>query len=143
MAILAKQPKRQDRVAAAGKRKSGRQPTTCRDRRVERIARSARHAVCQAARIVARNLLIASSSRLLSLASERADDSTCEEAEPVSAAPRLTLVMFEATCVVPDADVARPASDQVRRLLRNTRDAPPAGGAPPAAGAIEDGTRRR
>ena len=32
-----------------------------------------------------------------------ADESTCAEAEPVSAAPRFTSLMFEATCVVRDA----------------------------------------
>ena len=66
-------------------------------------AQSGRGRDAQAARTVARKRLTSSFSRLLSRASERAADSTCEEAEPVSVAPRCTSVMFDDTCWVPRA----------------------------------------
>jgi len=52
----------------------------------------------QAARTVSRNLPTSSLSRLLSLDSDFAADSTCEEADPVSAAPRCTSVILAETC---------------------------------------------
>ena len=57
----------------------------------------------QAALTVSRNLPTSSLSRLLSPDSDCAADSTCEEAEPVSLAPRCTSVMLEETCWVPCA----------------------------------------
>ena len=48
---------------------------------------------CQAARTVFRNLPTSSLSRLLSPDSNCAAESTCEEADPVSLAPRCTSVM--------------------------------------------------
>src|SRR5947209_9552616 len=56
-----------------------------------------------AARTVARNLLTSAFSRLFSLDNSCAEDSTCEEAEPVSPAPRLTSAIEVATWVVPIA----------------------------------------
>jgi two-component system, OmpR family, sensor kinase len=52
----------------------------------------------QAARTVSRNLPTSSFSRLLSLDSDCAAASTCEEAVPVSLAPRCTSVMLAETC---------------------------------------------
>src|SRR5260370_35644367 len=56
-----------------------------------------------AARTVARNLTTSAFRRLFSLESSCADESTCEEAEPVSPAPRLTSAMLVATWVAPVA----------------------------------------
>src|SRR6478735_10556500 len=56
-----------------------------------------------AALTVARNLTTSAFRRLFSLESNCADESTCEEAEPVSPAPRLTSAMLVATCVEPIA----------------------------------------
>src|SRR5579859_5933680 len=58
---------------------------------------------CYAARTVARNLATSAFSRLFSLESICADESTWEDAEPVSAAPRLTSAILVATCVEPTA----------------------------------------
>src|SRR5260370_16596734 len=65
-----------------------------RDYQLERI---------YAARTVARNLTTSAFRRLFSLESSCADESTCEEAEPVSPAPRLTSAMLVATWVEPIA----------------------------------------
>ena len=51
-----------------------------------------------AALTVLRNLPTSSLSRLLSLDSDCAADSTCDEAEPVSPAPCCTSVMWDETC---------------------------------------------
>lgn len=51
-----------------------------------------------AARTLVRNLLTSVLSRVLSFDSICAADSTCEEAVPVSVAPRCTSVMLEDTC---------------------------------------------
>jgi ABC-type branched-subunit amino acid transport system substrate-binding protein len=59
--------------------------------------------VIQAARTVRRNFSTSILRRLLSPASDRAELSTWEAAEPVSLAPRLTSVMLVATCAVPCA----------------------------------------
>src|SRR5450759_5748073 len=56
-----------------------------------------------AARTVARNLTISAFRRLFSFDSNCADESTWEDAEPVSPAPRLTSAMLVATCVEPIA----------------------------------------
>src|SRR5205807_10414992 len=56
-----------------------------------------------AARTVARNLATSAFRRAFSLESNWADDSTWEEAEPVSPAPRLTSAMLVATCEEPIA----------------------------------------
>src|SRR5882672_602629 len=55
----------------------------------------------QAARTESRNLPTSSLSRLESLESDLAAERTCEDAEPVSLAPRCTSVMLEETCWVP------------------------------------------
>src|SRR3954470_10434932 len=55
----------------------------------------------QAARTVSRNLPTSSLRRLLSFDSICAADSTCEEDEPVSLAPRCTSTMLEETSWVP------------------------------------------
>ena len=57
----------------------------------------------QAARTLVRNLLTSFFSRPESFDSICAADSTCEEAVPVSVAPRCTSVMLEETCWVPCA----------------------------------------
>src|SRR5215467_5415402 len=57
----------------------------------------------QAARTELRNLPTSCLRRLESDDSDCAEDSTCEEAEPVSPAPRCTSVMLEETCWVPRA----------------------------------------
>src|SRR5882757_9412855 len=57
----------------------------------------------QAALTELRNLPTSSLSRLLSTYSDCAADSTCEEADPVSLAPRWTLLMLELTSEVPSA----------------------------------------
>jgi hypothetical protein len=59
--------------------------------------------VVQAVRTLLRNSPTSSLRRLLSLDSDFAAASTCEEAEPVSLAPRCTSVMWEETCWVPCA----------------------------------------
>jgi Glyoxalase/Bleomycin resistance protein/Dioxygenase superfamily len=56
-----------------------------------------------AARTVARNLTTSAFRRLFSFESSCADESTWEDAEPVSAAPRLTSAMLVATWVDPRA----------------------------------------
>src|SRR3954471_11225118 len=56
-----------------------------------------------AARTVARNLMTSAFSRLFSFDSSCAEDSTCDEAEPLSPAPRCTSAMQVATCVLPIA----------------------------------------
>src|ERR1700687_4902444 len=58
---------------------------------------------CYAARTVARNLTTSDFRRLFSLESNCADESTWEDAEPVSPAPRLTSAMLVATCEEPMA----------------------------------------
>src|SRR5207237_8538802 len=58
---------------------------------------------CQAARTELRNLPTSSLRRLLSPDSDCAADNTCEDAEPVSEAPRCTSVMLADTCWVPCA----------------------------------------
>ena len=75
-------------------RASARPGRTAATRRAKNLAR-------QAARTVSRNFSISSLSRLLSLASDLAEPSTCAEALPVSAAPRLTSAMLLATWLVP------------------------------------------
>src|SRR5664279_3635769 len=57
----------------------------------------------QAARTECKNFPTSSLSRLLSPDSDCAAESTCDEAEPVSLAPRCTSVMLEETCWVPCA----------------------------------------
>src|SRR5882672_9140634 len=57
----------------------------------------------QAARTEVRNLETSARRRPLSPDSDFAADSTCEEAEPVSVAPRCTSVMLDDTCWVPCA----------------------------------------
>src|SRR5260370_7205979 len=54
-----------------------------------------------AARTVARNLTTSAFRRLFSLESSCADESTCEEAEPGSPAPRLTSALLVATWLEP------------------------------------------
>src|ERR1044072_7801224 len=54
-----------------------------------------------AARTELRNFETSALRRLLSPESICADDSTCEDAEPVSVAPRCTSVMLDETCCVP------------------------------------------
>ena len=54
--------------------------------------------VDHAARTELRNLLTSTLRRLLSPDSSRAADSTTDEAEPVSLAPRCTSVMLDDTC---------------------------------------------
>src|SRR5262245_9271426 len=56
---------------------------------------------CQAARTVSRNLSTSFLRRLLSPDSDCAAANSCEEAEPVSLAPRCTSVMLAETCCVP------------------------------------------
>src|SRR6195952_1264470 len=56
-----------------------------------------------AARTVARNLTISAFSRLFSFESSCADESTWEDADPVSPAPRLEWAMLVATWVEPIA----------------------------------------
>src|SRR5665811_605037 len=56
-----------------------------------------------AARTVARNLTTSAFRRLFSFESNCADESTWEDAEPVSPAPRLTSAMLVATWVEPMA----------------------------------------
>ena len=51
------------------------------------------HVCCQAALTVLRNLPTSSFRRLLSLDSDFAAERTCDEADPVSLAPRCTSVM--------------------------------------------------
>src|ERR1043166_6950457 len=64
--------------------------------------RSSRYASsCQAARTESRNFVTSSLSRLLSPESICAADSTCEDADPVSPAPRWTSPMLLETCWVP------------------------------------------
>jgi hypothetical protein len=57
----------------------------------------------QAALTESRNLPTSSLRRLLSPDSDCAAERTCDEADPVSLAPRCTSVMFELTSVVPCA----------------------------------------
>src|SRR5579864_2446273 len=57
----------------------------------------------QAARTEVRNFDTSARSRPESVESVCAAESTCEEAEPVSAAPRCTSAMLEDTCWVPVA----------------------------------------
>jgi hypothetical protein len=56
-----------------------------------------------AARAVSKKLPTSSLRRLLSRESDCDDASTCDEAVPVSLAPRCTSVILEATCRVPSA----------------------------------------
>src|SRR3981189_88707 len=56
-----------------------------------------------AARTEPRNLPTSSLRRLESCDSDWAEERTCDEAEPVSLAPRCTSVMLEETCWVPRA----------------------------------------
>src|SRR5258708_11523483 len=77
-------------------RKKMRSPITSRrkDYQLERF---------YAARTVARNLTTSAFRRLFSFESNCADESTWEDAEPVSPAPRLTSAIEVATCVEPIA----------------------------------------
>src|ERR671912_391501 len=70
---------------------------------IARQAKACRDRNNQAARTESRNLPTSSLRRLESLESDCAADSTCEEAEPVSLAPRWTSVMLDETCWVPCA----------------------------------------
>src|SRR5690242_3193568 len=85
----------------------------------------------QATRTELRNLSTSVLSRPLSPASERAAVSTCEEAEPVSLAPRCTSVMLEDTCWVPCAAcwtlreiscVAAPCSSTAEAIVAEISD---------------------
>jgi hypothetical protein len=57
----------------------------------------------QAARTAVRNFATSVSSRPESVESDCAADNTCDDAEPVSVAPRCTSVMLDETCWVPCA----------------------------------------
>src|SRR5882762_6518733 len=85
----------------------------------------------QAARTESRNLPTSSLRRLLSPDSDCAADSTCEEAEPVSLAPRCTSVMLDDTCWVPCAAcctlreiswVAAPCSSTAAAIVEEISD---------------------
>src|SRR6476619_3326004 len=85
----------------------------------------------QAARTELRNLPTSSLRRLLSPDSDCAADSTCEEAEPVSLAPRCTSVMLDETCWVPCAAcctlreiscVAAPCSSTAAAMVEEISD---------------------
>src|SRR5712691_9962313 len=58
-------------------------------------------ALCQAALTESRNFPTSSLRRLLAKDSDCAAERTCDEADPVSLAPRCTSVMLEETCWVP------------------------------------------
>src|SRR5216684_5523738 len=75
----------------------------CGERHEGRLARRRACYCCQAALTVLRNLPTSSLRRLLSRDRDCAAERTCEEAEPVSPAPRCTSVMLEETCWVPCA----------------------------------------
>src|SRR6266851_4637659 len=85
----------------------------------------------QAALTVLRNLPTSSLRRLLSLDSDFAAERTCDEAEPVSLAPRCTSVMLEETCWVPCAAcctlreiswVAAPCSSTAAAMVEEISD---------------------
>src|SRR5450432_751479 len=85
----------------------------------------------QAARTVLRNLPTSSFRRLLSLDSDFAAERTCDEADPVSLAPRCTSVMLEETCCVPCAAcctlreiswVAAPCSSTAAAMIEEISD---------------------
>src|SRR5690348_4017 len=80
-------------------RKWLRRPTEWRPPKLSSFARTRP----QAARTVSRNLATSAFRRLLSPDSICAADSTCEEAEPVSPAPRSTSAMLAETWWVPCA----------------------------------------
>src|SRR3981081_3433829 len=73
--------------------------TNDRSVRQDALTRRAFHA----ARTELRNLPTSRLSRLLSPDSDFAAENTCEDADPVSLAPRCTSVMLEETCWVPCA----------------------------------------
>src|SRR5260370_26588823 len=85
----------------------------------------------QAARTVSRNLPTSSLRRLESDDNDWAAESTCEEAEPVSLAPRCTSVMLDETCWVPCAAcctlreiswVAAPCSSTAAAMVEDISD---------------------
>ena len=85
----------------------------------------------QAARTVARNLPTSSLRRLLSLDSDWAAESTCEEADPVSLAPRCTSMMLErdllralaACCTLREIScVAAPCSSTAAAIVEDISD---------------------
>src|SRR5450432_1733012 len=86
---------------------------------------------CQAALTALRNLPTSSLRRLLSPDSDCAAERTCEEADPVSLAPRCTSVMLEETCWVPWAAcctlreiswVAAPCSSTAAAMVEEISD---------------------
>src|ERR1700676_3603384 len=85
----------------------------------------------QAALTVLRNLPTSSLRRLLSLDSDFAAERTCDEADPVSLAPRCTSVMLALTCWVPWAAcctlreiscVAAPCSSTAAAMVEDISD---------------------
>ena len=85
----------------------------------------------QAARTEFKNLPTSSLRRLESVDSDCAEESTCEDAEPVSLAPRCTSVMLEDTCWVPCAAcctlreiscVAAPCSSTAAAMVEEISD---------------------
>src|SRR5450631_3727912 len=87
--------------------------------------------LCYAALTELRNLPTSSLRRLESPDSDCAAERTCEEAEPVSLAPRCTSVMFELTCWVPCAAcctlreiswVAAPCSSTAAAMVEDISD---------------------
>src|SRR3981189_17500 len=86
---------------------------------------------CYAALTELRTLPTSSLRRLLSPDSDCAADSTCDEADPVSPAPRCTSVMLEETCWVPWAAcctlreiscVAAPCSSTAAAMVEDISD---------------------
>src|SRR5579859_3141099 len=68
------------------------------------LARDRQNGLCrQAARTASRNLPTSILRRWLSTDSDWAEESTCDEAAPVSLAPRCTSTMLDETCWVPRA----------------------------------------
>src|SRR5215475_11619291 len=85
----------------------------------------------QAARTLVRNFETSLLRRVLSPDSILAADSTCEDAEPVSVAPRCTSVMLDETCMVPWAAcctlreiscVAAPCSSTAAAMVEEISD---------------------
>src|SRR3954469_19835863 len=108
-------------------------PDTCA-KRLHYLTPEAEPWLYQAARTEFRNLPTSSLRRLLSPDSDCAADSTCEEAEPVSLAPRCTSMMFEDTCWVPCAAcwmfrdiswVAAPCSSTAAAIVEDISDIRP------------------
>src|SRR3954469_8301557 len=105
-------------------------PDTCA-KRLHYLTPEAEPWLYQAARTEFRNLPPSSLRRLLSPDSDCAADSTCEEAEPVSLAPRCTSVMLDETCCVPCAAcwtlreiscVAAPCSSTAAAMVEEISD---------------------